>query len=170
MFYAENPEWEDEETLDDTAPSPDELGELPPLRTSSTRPLSASIPIYDNCRMLRIVHTNGVHELSVTFCRCPNAQREDIQLLKLGYFPASRLRPSTAFTFECLDDFLLSNKSMKSSPLSYHTKLCRATDGAFHHSVPVSSPNIIVCVPKLSKYSTRWHIKHFCVYQGSGAT
>ena len=103
MFYAENPEWEDEETLDDTAPSPDELGELPSLHTSPTRPPMASIPIYDNCRMLMIVHTNGVHELSVTFCRWLNAQREDIQLLTLGYFPASRLRPSTAFTFECLD-------------------------------------------------------------------
>lgn len=88
-------------------------------------------------RMIVVVDIEGVHDVPIVFCGCPNASREDIQLLELGLYPASKLRPRTAFTLRALDDFLLSNKVCNSTPRQYFNKLRRTTNAAFPHSVPV---------------------------------
>ena len=82
--------------------------------------------------------TPGIHELPFSFCVCPNAPREDIQLLDLGYYPASKSRPKTVFTTHVLDDFLLTNKECKTPARNYYNKLRRVTNTAFPHMVPVS--------------------------------
>lgn len=88
-------------------------------------------------RMMVAVDMDGVHDIPVVFCSCPNASREDIQLLELGLYPASKLRPRTVFTTRTLDDFLLSNRACHTTPRQYFNKLRRATDAAFPHTVPV---------------------------------
>ena len=88
--------------------------------------------------MIVVVDLEGIHELPFTFCTCLNAQREDIQLLDLGYYPASSQKPKTVFTARVLDDFLLSNKECKTSARNYFNKLRRSTNPAFPHMVPVS--------------------------------
>lgn len=102
---------------------------------------SSASELYDNDRMITFVDTSGVHQLSVTFCKCRHAPRHDMQLLALGYYPASRRRTRTAFTFACLDDFLLTNKECKAAPFSYYQKLCRSTDNVCPDSTPVSTPS-----------------------------
>ncbi|KAI0704604.1 hypothetical protein C8Q76DRAFT_624101, partial [Earliella scabrosa] len=87
-------------------------------------------------RMVCIVDVNGVHELSVAFCRCPNAPRDDVQLLRLALYPASIKRPRTAFTTRVLDDFLLANRECHTSARNYYNKLRRTTNAAFPHVVP----------------------------------
>ena len=94
-------------------------------------------------RMLVVVDIDGVYQLPFTFCMCDGALSEDIQLLDLGYYPASRNRPRTVFTTRVLDDFLLSNKECKASARNYYNKIRRATNGAFPHLVPVSDFAII---------------------------
>ena len=46
------------------------------------------------------VDISGVHELPISFCTCQDQRREDLQLLAMGLYPASRTRPRTAFTAE----------------------------------------------------------------------
>ena len=95
-------------------------------------------PAYRNDRMIVVVDIEGVHELPFTFCACPNAPRDDIQLLELGYYPATSTLPKTVFTPRLLDDFLLSNKECKTAARNYYNKLRRTTNAAFPHMVPVS--------------------------------
>ena len=90
-------------------------------------------------RMMVIVDVTGVHEIPVVFCRCARADPEDIQLLRMGLYPATPRRPKTAFTFKVLDDALLTNKECKTSLMNYYNRLRRLTDEAFPHSVPVCS-------------------------------
>lgn len=91
-------------------------------------------------RSMVIVDITGVHELPVVFCRCANHQRDDLQLLAMNLYPASTVRPRTAFTTRLLDDFLLDNKETHTSPRNYFNKLRRMTNAAFPHMSPVRTP------------------------------
>ena len=110
------------------------VGEAPRRQTPS-RHSSA----FSNDRMIVVVDIEGVHELPFTFCACPNAPRDDIQLLELGYYPATVHQPKTVFTPRLLDDFLLSNKECKTAARNYYNKLRRTTNPAFPHMVPVGA-------------------------------
>ena len=113
------------------------IGKGPQRPPPSEQP-TAEVPIaYGNDRMVVVVDLEGIHELPFTFCCCPNAQWDDIQLLDLGYYPASIHHPRTVFTMRLLDDFLLSNKECKTSARNYYNKLRRTTNPAFPHMVPV---------------------------------
>ncbi|KAI1783871.1 hypothetical protein LXA43DRAFT_902761, partial [Ganoderma leucocontextum] len=87
-------------------------------------------------RPIVVVDLDGIHEISMTFCACPDAPREDLQIVDLGYYPASTLRPRTIFSERVLDDFLLTNKECKTSARNYFNKLRRTTNPAFPHLVP----------------------------------
>ncbi|KAG1796142.1 hypothetical protein EV424DRAFT_1285583, partial [Suillus variegatus] len=66
----------------------------------------------------------------------PGAGAADIQLFKMGLFPASFLEPKTAFTFDVLNDFLLDNLECGTSAMNYYSKLRRMTTTVFPHLVP----------------------------------
>ena len=137
--FLEDPELQNEE--DDPDDAPHVLDPLPEL--ADRAPAAPRFgTMYNNDRLITIVHTNGIHQLSVTFCKCHNAARLDKQLLTLGYYPASRRRPSTAFTFESLNDVLLTNKECKAAVFSYMSKLCRTTDNVFPDAVPVRTSRL----------------------------
>lgn len=89
-------------------------------------------------KMMVIVDVSGIHELPVVFCGCPSAPPEDLQLIDLGYYPASNRRPQTAFTFQVLDHFLLTNKECKTSPRNYFNSLRRISNSGLPHMVTVS--------------------------------
>ncbi|RDX50607.1 hypothetical protein OH76DRAFT_1348598, partial [Lentinus brumalis] len=91
---------------------------------------------YGNDRLLVVVDTSGIHELPFTFCLCGDAPKQDIQLLQLGYYPASQKRPSTVFTMRVLDAFLVSNRECNASARSFYNMLRRTTNAAFPHMVP----------------------------------
>ncbi|RPD55728.1 hypothetical protein L227DRAFT_509623, partial [Lentinus tigrinus ALCF2SS1-6] len=82
--------------------------------------LPPTMPTYGNDRMLVVVDITGIHELPFTFCRCRSAAPEDLQLLALGYYPASQTRPRTVFTLRVLDAFLLANRETNASPRSFY--------------------------------------------------
>ncbi|KAI0690384.1 hypothetical protein C8T65DRAFT_523951, partial [Cerioporus squamosus] len=87
-------------------------------------------------RTMVIVDTSGVHEIPVSFCTCSNAPSPDLQLLRMGLYPATSRRPETAFTFRVLDHFLLTNKVCKTPAMSYYMQLRRTTNPLFPHMVP----------------------------------
>ncbi|KAI1790343.1 hypothetical protein LXA43DRAFT_1095489 [Ganoderma leucocontextum] len=113
------------------------VSDLPWVGDGPRRPApSEKTAAYRNDRMVVVIDIEGVHELPFTFCACPNAARDDIQLLDLGYYPASVQQPKTVFTIRVLDDFLLSNKECKTAARNYYNKLRRTTNPAFPHMVP----------------------------------
>ncbi|KAG1868329.1 hypothetical protein DFJ58DRAFT_837968 [Suillus subalutaceus] len=84
---------------------------------------------------ITVVHTSGVHTMSIRFCRCPDAETLDKQLFKMELFLASFTRPKTAFTFALLDDFILDNLECGTSAMNYYSKLKRTTSSVFPHLV-----------------------------------
>lgn len=85
-----------------------------------------------------IVDSSGVHSIQVYCCRCPNAQADDTQYMKMGLFPASFGDVKTAFSFKLLDDFRVDNLECKTSALGFWRRVVRTTCSAFPKSVPVS--------------------------------
>jgi hypothetical protein len=85
-----------------------------------------------------VVHTNGIHYLPFRVCLCPNAATEDIQLLRMGYYPSTYKQIRTVFSFQLLDDYLLENLECQTSTYHYFQKLRRMTNKAIPQSIPVS--------------------------------
>jgi hypothetical protein len=75
-----------------------------------------------------ILHTNGIHHLSVQFCYCTSAQTEDLQLFESRIFPATVCLPQTAFTFTVLEQFRHLHLEGKSSAHTFMNTLYRLTD------------------------------------------
>jgi hypothetical protein len=61
-------------------------------------------------------------------------------------FPASHQRPETAFTFDALDHFYIDAMECKTAASSFIKKICRLTNNAFPHTVPVSSSVRVVVI------------------------
>ncbi len=118
-------------------------GDDAPIGENAEDLLGPTVPIpgckddKGNCYLL-VVDRSEVHHLAFWWCVCSNAESEDIQLLDMGFYPASFQRPKTVFTLKVLDDFLVDNLECKTSVMSYWSKLCRVTSKAFLHKVPVS--------------------------------
>ncbi|KAG2086762.1 uncharacterized protein F5147DRAFT_659138 [Suillus discolor] len=99
--------------------------------------LPTGVPfIKGNSSMTTIVDKSGIHTHMVKYCTCPNATTANIQMFKMGLFPASFLEPKTAFTFDVLNDFLLDNLECRTSAMNYYSKLRRMTMTIFPHLVP----------------------------------
>ena len=82
------------------------------------------------------IEINGVHHLPLHYCICTSAKPHDQQLFAAKLFPSSFLSIKTAFTFNVLDDFQMTNLSCKISCYQYHLKLWWLTSPAFPNSVP----------------------------------
>lgn len=88
--------------------------------------------------VVNIVHTTGVYKHSVRWCLCPRTPEKAVQLFQMKLFPASHLRPETAFTFDVLEHFHIDAMECKTAGGSFMRKVCRLTNKAFPHKVPVS--------------------------------
>lgn len=89
--------------------------------------------------VVNVVHTTGVFKHKVRWCRCRNAPHKVVQLFQMRLFPASHLQPETAFTFDVLDHFHIDAMECKTAAASFVKKLCRLTNNAFSHTIPVIS-------------------------------
>ena len=92
--------------------------------------------------VVNIVHTTGVFKHKVRWCRCLDAPEKTVQLFQMQLFPASHLRPETAFTFDVLNNFHIDAMECKTAAASFVKKLCRLTNNAFPHMVPVSATSL----------------------------
>jgi CxC2 like cysteine cluster associated with KDZ transposases len=88
-------------------------------------------------RELVIVHTNGVHQMLLHTCQCEGRKSEDLQVLEMGLYPTSFSAISIVFTFDVLDDFLLSTMECNTTAQQYYGKIRRRTNKDFPDSVKV---------------------------------
>jgi hypothetical protein len=87
---------------------------------------------------MTLIHSNGVFQHFVRFCRGKDAISEHRQLFSHRLFPSTFDRPETAFTFEALDSFEIDSMECKTSGQSFFEKLKRLTNDCFPDEVPVS--------------------------------
>lgn len=127
---ANQPPWIDSDDIED-----DLLWEDIP---DNSTPFTSTPPPRDEFGnpFLLIVDASQLLSLPVMYCGCASAASEDLQLLDSRFFPASFKEVKTAFTFNCLDDFRLSNLECKTSAYQYFQRLRRLTNPAFPNSVP----------------------------------
>ena len=57
--------------------------------------------------------------------------------MRAKLFPASMIRPETAFTFEVLDHFHLDALECKTAAMNFMSKIVRISNEAFPGNVPV---------------------------------
>jgi hypothetical protein len=77
---------------------------------------------------LTVVHTNGLHDLSVRFCNCTQSSTPDIQLFQYRLFSSTVKVPQTAFSFEVLEQFRLHHLEGKGSAHTFMNALYRLTE------------------------------------------
>ncbi|VDB96112.1 unnamed protein product [Peniophora sp. CBMAI 1063] len=91
----------------------------------------SAIPTKDmyGFKTIIVVHTDSIHGVGVSFCRCPGAPAAHEQLLQYGgLFPASQEDPATAFTLQGLEHRLVDDVVCKTSSLAHMRKLRRCTE------------------------------------------
>lgn len=79
---------------------------------------------------MRVYDVSGVHTILVVFCDCIGAPARDLQLLHVGWYPSTALRPRTAFTFDTLSTFHELNLQGKTTVHDWYHTMLRKTDGA----------------------------------------
>ena len=75
-----------------------------------------------------VVHLTGVHSIHLCYCSCRGAPEQCIQLLRLGWFPASLKSPETAFTFDLLNTFHILNLQSKIVLFDFWNAIRHKTD------------------------------------------
>ncbi len=86
-------------------------------------------------RFVTFVDVSGIHKLPVVPCTCGEATEDHLSYFDLGLFPASYDLIKTAFTFNVLKDFRLSNLECKTTAYQYYSKLRRITSPIFPRAV-----------------------------------
>ncbi|KAI5989479.1 hypothetical protein EDD15DRAFT_2364372 [Pisolithus albus] len=89
-----------------------------------------------NSKYLTIIDVTGVHFVRVQPCQCLDADSYHRQLFQAKLCASTFEKPSTAFTFAVLDDFLRENLECGTSGMNYYSKLRRVTSNVFPHLVP----------------------------------
>ncbi|KDR74714.1 hypothetical protein GALMADRAFT_70522 [Galerina marginata CBS 339.88] len=95
-------------------------------------------PIPCHASML-VLHTNGIHEVSILYCGCSRAVPQHIQLLRRRLYPSSQITVKNCTTFELLRHL---------HELALTTK---ASTYDFYRALEKSTTNIGINVPK-SRY------------------
>ncbi|KAJ7800235.1 hypothetical protein B0H14DRAFT_2387450 [Mycena olivaceomarginata] len=75
------------------------------------------------------LHTNGIHAVNIDFCGCDATDRAEhyIQLLRVGWYPATDERLQTAVTFLVLDNFHLHTLQAKTTAYDFYCVLEKQT-------------------------------------------
>lgn len=101
------------EATNDTGPGPSTFAGLP----------SAIVGNY-----VRVVHTNGIHNIAMLTCNCGGEDSLPCKLVAAGLLPASFKRIRTLFTTQLLDHFRLCNLELKASAYQFYHLLQRLTN------------------------------------------
>ncbi|KAJ7929798.1 hypothetical protein B0H13DRAFT_1595925 [Mycena leptocephala] len=84
---------------------------------------------------MRFVYVTGIFVRRVRWCCCPdqdgNLVSPNLQLLDAWIYPATSDKPSTAFTFNVLEEFALDSLECKTATLTFLSKLRRMTNPIF---------------------------------------
>ncbi|KAF8814361.1 hypothetical protein BYT27DRAFT_7219865 [Phlegmacium glaucopus] len=75
-----------------------------------------------------IIDSDGIHEVSLDYCSCPQSPPKPVQLLRARLFPSTVIDPRTAATFRVLETFQMLTFTSKVSGYEYYRSLVRRTD------------------------------------------
>lgn len=75
-----------------------------------------------------VIHTNGIHTISLDFCACETAPSLVQQLLRSRLFPTRSKLPRSAATFQVLRNFQLISFESKITAFGYFNSLSRLTN------------------------------------------
>ncbi|KAL1740120.1 hypothetical protein HDZ31DRAFT_24570, partial [Schizophyllum fasciatum] len=72
-------------------------------------------------RDFTVIHVNGVHNVAVDFCHCPQGQHLEHrqQLMRNGWWPGTPAAPQTCATIACLRNFIKINALSKVAVYEY---------------------------------------------------
>ena len=92
--------------------------------------------------LLTVLDCNGIHEVMVMFCECECTvgieEMEVNQLIRAGWYPATKERPRTVATFNLLDEFNAISFEGKLSSYHFYRSLHRLSDATECSPIPVS--------------------------------
>ena len=77
-----------------------------------------------------VIHTNGIHVVSLDFCACETAPSLIEQLLRSRLFPCRSKSPRSAATFQVLRNFQLISFESKITAFEFYNALSRLTSNA----------------------------------------
>ena len=82
---------------------------------------------------------SGYHFVRVRFCTCSHSSFLEPyrQLLRFDWYPASTLRPKTAFTFDLLDTYHKLSMQGKLNLYDFYNSIMQKTDNRGHAKVKV---------------------------------
>jgi len=75
-----------------------------------------------------IIHTNGIHKVSIWYCGCSRAVPQHIQLLQPNLYPASQLSIRTCTSFQLLKLLHIFSLTMKASTYDFYCALEQLLD------------------------------------------
>ncbi|KAF9035679.1 hypothetical protein BDZ89DRAFT_1130296 [Hymenopellis radicata] len=81
-----------------------------------------------NPHPLVVMHTTGLHEVSVRYCNCLEAAPRRIQLLRFGWYPATVHLPATCASMEALELFHALTLNGKLTAYNFYKTLVYLTD------------------------------------------
>lgn len=97
-----------------------------------------------------IIDSDGIHEVSLNYCSCPQSPPKPVQLLRARLFPSTVTDPRTAATFRVLETFQMLTFTSKVSGYEYYRSLARRTDNVGVSPPPVSNslsyPLTVLCL------------------------
>lgn len=115
---------------------------------------------------IRVVHTNGLHNLSMVSCHCHQNDELHLDLAASQLLPTSFKRVKTLFTVQVLDTFRLCNLELKASAYQFYQLLRRHT----RPMAPAEVPNLYREFRRMSRL-WRWMKKlKWAGYAGNSKT
>ena len=89
-------------------------------------------------QIIHVMDLNGLHNVQIEWCRCPNSASHASQLFQVAWMPATLSRPGTAFTFRVMKHFQMLSYVGRVTPWSFCTVIQRLTDNVQTELLPVS--------------------------------
>ena len=86
-----------------------------------------------------ILDISGVHEVSLDFCGCEDAQPRHVQLLRSRLFPATGVSPRTAATFRLMEHYHILHNQTKASGFEFYNTLDRRSNNMGTSEAKVSA-------------------------------
>jgi hypothetical protein len=120
----EDPEIEDELDAEEDDRSVNHFFDT---HASGHRPTAGAGPSVLPFPSLRVIHTNGIHDVAMVSCECRGEDNLPFDLLSSRLLPTSFKRIKTLFTAQLLDFFHLSNLELKASAYQFYQLLRRLT-------------------------------------------
>jgi len=122
----EDPEMEDELDAEEDIPSVFDTHAASQI-AAGHRPTAGASSSVLPVPSLRMVHTNGIHDIPLVSCECRGEDNLPFNLMSARLLPTSFKRIKTLFTAQLLDFFRLSNLELKASAYQFYQLLRRLT-------------------------------------------